>query len=146
MKLENGKITILISEEGTTIELHDRNASITFARITLTPKGLSAALSRRAYVDCDMQLHALDKIGKEHECKGFSFEIPEALYNDYKARDKNATHQIALRALEDAGMSDWTPDSYYGGQDSFYTKDGKHYAKAIIRRWVNKEVKTDNPL
>lgn len=37
MKIENASITILVSGDETTIELHDNEACITFARIKLTP-------------------------------------------------------------------------------------------------------------
>ena len=48
----NGKITILINQEYTRIELRDDDASTTFVEIKLTPEQLSMALSRLAFTPC----------------------------------------------------------------------------------------------
>jgi hypothetical protein len=32
-------------------------------------------------------------------------------------------------------MSDWLPENTYGSQDSFFSKEGKYFARTVIRRW-----------
>lgn len=132
MKLENGKFTMLVNQDYTEIEIHDGNASQTFCRIKLTPEQLSAALSRRVYVECEIDVVGIDKLGKKHENETFEFEIMEQATKELNGY----LNQTCLKALNKAGMSDWTPDNYYSSQNSFFTKDGKKHARTTIRRWV----------
>lgn len=132
MKLTNAAITVLINRDGTKIQLHDRDANVTFATITLTPEQLSAALSRQSYVDCVAELQGIDKVGKKHTNESFAFEIPEAVY---EKRDKKDLEFWCKAALSTAGKFDWVPDNYYGSQGSFYKQGDKCFAKAIIRKW-----------
>jgi hypothetical protein len=76
MKIE-GRITILINRDYTSIEIEDDNANVRFVRIQLTPEQLSAILSKQAYVPCELDVSGLDKVGKKHENKSFSFEVPK---------------------------------------------------------------------
>ena len=128
MKLK-GKISIFVNEDYTTIEIEDDVANMTFAKIKLTPQQLSAALSRRACVDCEIDTKGLDKVGKQHENKHFEFEIPDYLNRSIYADE---LQKIAQSKLSDG----WIAESYFGSQGSFFVKDGKQYARCVIRRWV----------
>lgn len=128
MKLE-GKISIFVNEDYTTIEVEDDNANMTFAKIRLTPQQLSAALSRRACVDCEITINGIDKVGKKHENKSFEFEIPDDLTRSVYA---DRLQEIAQSKLSDG----WIAESYFGNQNSFFAKDGNQYARCTIRRWV----------
>jgi len=121
----NGTISILINSDYTTIEIEDKDANTTFVKVRLTPEQLSMALSRLSYTPCEMEVHKLERVGKRHEHKSHEFEIP----NDVK---NNELHNLALLSCENG----WTPDNYFGSQNSFFTKDGKKYARCTIRRWV----------
>lgn len=127
MKIEGG-FSMLINREETTIEIRDKNASITFIRVKLTPEQLSAVLSRQMSVECEVDVYALDKIGKVHENKTMEFEIPESLASSKHAND--------LQKLAQSELSDgWIAESYFGSQGSFFKKEGKQYARVTIRRW-----------
>lgn len=129
MKIETAQITILVGRDSTTIELRDKNASITFARVTLTPEQLSAALSRSAYTPCEIEVVGLDKVGKKMEMKELTFEVRV----EFSSRTSDAVHQIALRVAPEG----WIPDNYYASQSSFFhNDDGKKFARTTIRRWV----------
>ena len=130
MKLKNGRITMLASEDGMKIELHDNDASITFAHIKLTPIQLAQALSRLGYTECKIEVHLLDKIGKKMKNKKFTFELPET--NTF--RNMDMAKKIAIESCPEG----WEPDLHFGSQGSFFTKDGKQYARTTIRRWVDK--------
>lgn len=134
MKVENATISIFINKELTEIEIHDQDASVTICRVTLTPDQLSACLSRMGYVKCEsLEVCGLEKIGKKHQNLSFSFEIPEGT----KQRDNNEQlNEMAIAALASENMSEWTPDKYYGGQQSFFKQDGKQFAQCTIRRWI----------
>jgi|JI6StandDraft_1071083.scaffolds.fasta_scaffold27640_4 hypothetical protein len=133
MKLENAKITFLVSTEGTTIELRDSTAGVCFAKVTLTPEQLSSMLSRLSNTECECEVFGLDKVGKTQERKDFVFEIEETMRSSEKSKYLFAK---ATDVLISSGMEDWKSDSYFGSKDSFFSKDGNHYARTTIRRWV----------
>ncbi len=133
MKLTDGRITILVSERGTTIEIIDSNASTTFCRVQLTPEQFSMALGRLSHTKCDVEVVALDRVGKIHENERFTFEIPKEFKTSAKSKE---LYELAKKCLMDSNMQEWTPDEYFGSQNSFHEKDGKHYANATIRRWI----------
>lgn len=128
MKL-NGKISILINSEETTIEITDDLANVRFVKVKLTPEQLSSALSRCMLIDCELEVKGLDKVGKTHQNKNFEFEIPVNLADSSKSKE---LAQIAQSQLSDG----WIADQYFSGQKSFFKKDGKQYARVVIRRWV----------
>lgn len=133
MKIEEGRITILVSEERTTIEIKDDKASTTFCKVTLTPKQFSQALSRLSQTKCDVEVFALDRIGKIHENESFKFEIPKGLRSSAKSKELTA---LCIKSLSELDMTEWIPDGYFARQNTFSEKDGKTYATATIRRWV----------
>lgn len=129
MKLENSRITILVNSEETIIELFDYKSFITFARIKLTPEQLSSALSRMSHTACkSVEVIGLDKLNKTLEHEVLEFEIP---YVSYKERDA-----VAAKIATEQCPEGWEPDNYFGAQGSYFTKDGKEYARVTIRRWV----------
>ena len=138
MKLE-GRISILINRDGTTIEIEDEKANTRFVRITLTPEQLSAALSRQMAVECELEVKGLSRVGKVHENKSFEFEIPKDLAS---SRNEQNLHEIAQSLLTDG----WVADRYFSSQNSFFQKDGVRYARCTIRRWIEqpKEPLTNN--
>ena len=137
MKLKNPKITFLINVDYTEIELYDSDSSTLFAKVKLTPKQLSAVLSRQEYAECEITVQNLNRLGKKHENKYFEFEIPEGAKTE-------ELQKICLLTLGKSKMSEWKPDDYYTSQNSRFKKDGKHYARAIIRRWIDQPDNTEN--
>ena len=127
MKLE-GKISILINRDETTIEIEDESANVKFVKVKLTPEQLSAVLSRQISIECELEVKGLEKIGKVHENKTFEFEIPETI--------PTRGNQLELQKIAQSQLSDgWIADAYFGSQNSFFKKDGKQYARVTIRRW-----------
>ena len=133
MKEIEGKISILVGREETTIEFRDAKAGITFAVAKLTPKQLSMALSRLGNTPCDIVVRGLDKVGKVQEINRLSVEMPP---DTRYGRDRV---EIATKLAKEQCPEGWEPDYYFRSQDSFSTKDGKDYAKCTIRRWVEGE-------
>lgn len=128
MKIQ-GKITILVNQDRVDITVKDDKANTAFLEIELTPDQFVACLSRLAYVECELEVNGMDRVGKTHENKSFEFEIPESL----KSRSKTDE----LRSFAQSQLSDgWIADNYFGSQNSFFEKDGKRYARCIIRRYV----------
>lgn len=133
MKLEDGRITILVSEEGATIHIRDSKSSTTFCKVTLTPVQLSQALSRLSETKCEVEVFGLYKIGKTHENENFIFEIPNELRSSTKSKELT---ELCIKSLKELDMEEWKPDAYFASQNTFSEKDGKTYARAVIRRWI----------
>ena len=130
MNLNNASISILIHSDHTTIEIMDENARVRFVEIELTPQQLSQALSRLSRTNCSVEVHGLDRIGKKMIHKSIEFECGELYHHDRKDEQK----LIAL--CKAACPEGWTPDNYFGSQNSFFTKDGKRFARCTIRQWI----------
>jgi hypothetical protein len=133
----NGKITILIDREQTHIELKDEDSGITFARITLTPKELSSALSRLAYTPCKMEVHGLDKLGKIQEIKTLEFQLPR---EHMRSTDHDELCDIAQKILDEENEG-WQAENYFASQNTFFYKEEVHlpYARCTCRRWIDKK-------
>jgi hypothetical protein len=129
MKWIEGKVTILCSEDKVTIEFHDEDSNTTFAKATMNPEAFTAAIGRLYYVDADIEVRGLDRVGKVHETAQHEFEIGEGV-----GKDPVVLYGIAKATAPEG----WTPDNYFGSQGSFFTRDGKRYARCTIRRWVEK--------
>ena len=124
MKIQ-GSITMLFSEDGLKIELHDNNASIRFLDISLPASKTCQAFSRLAQVPCEIELRAIENIGKTMELKTLSFPLPEnADYHNYK--------QAAKEAIKNYLPDGWKSDDYFNSQDSFFEKDKKPMARCTI--------------
>lgn len=122
-----GAITLLVSEDRTTIEIMDPASRITFVKIILTPEQFCQALSRRAYTPCELSVRGLDLVGKEMHMDKLVFELPE---HDFKDREK-----VACEEAKRVCPAGWTPDLYFGSQSSFLKQDGKQFAQTKIRKW-----------
>lgn len=127
MKLD-GRISILISSDCTRIAVEDKNASVTFVNVKLTPEQLSRALSRQMSVECEVVVNGLEKLGKKHENKIFEFEIDK---DKASRKFEDELQEIAQSKLSDG----WIAERYFGSQTSFFKKEDKQYARVTIRRW-----------
>lgn len=132
MKLKDGRITFLVGQERTTIEVIDNISSTTFCKIELTPEELSSALSRLAYTKCKCEVRGLDRIGKKHENEEFVFSIDKALAS---SKNSDELYVIAQSRLDSEGEG-WIAEKYFNSQDSFPIIKGRQFAKCIIRRWI----------
>ncbi len=135
MEIQNAKISFYVNRESTKIEIHDADSNTAIVVVNLTPEELSACLSRQGYVSCKCITGNLDRVGKTHENKKFEFEITYS-------KSQQDLELACNEALFSLGMHEWVSDQYYKSQDSFFKKDGKEYARVIIRRWIPKQKPT----
>lgn len=126
----NGDITILADKDGARIEIRDRDASVLFVEINLSSQQFCQALGRLAHVKCNLNVSGLNKVGKKHENKTFEFELPKNM--ELWGTDK----KIIADYAETITPEGWKNDRYFNSRDSFFTKDGKDWARCTIRRWV----------
>lgn len=133
IQLKEAQISIFISAESTTIELHDKTSSTKFAQIKLTPEQLSMALSRLSNTPCEITLQGLDRLNKYLEVDSMCFELPDDFSRYERDHDR-------LKLLADAALPiGWVHDNYFGSQNSFFERDGKRFARVTIRRWVEEQ-------
>ena len=119
MEIKNAEIIILahgISHDragDVTIELHDSDASITFAKVTLTAEQWVSAMSRLGYTECKAEVFGVDRVGKTMRYKEFKFSLGkiDLIYSGRK--------ELARKIVEVVCPEGWSPDTFFGGQDSF---------------------------
>lgn len=138
MKLHDPRISILMDESGARIEITDSPSGITFLCARVTPENFTAAMGRLLNVDCTADVYSLDRIGFQHEHKPFVFKLPN---EGPVAWDQRAA--VAHAAAKEACPAGWEPTSYFGSQDSFFTKDGEDWARCKIERWAPVEEQDD---
>jgi hypothetical protein len=148
MELKKGNISILVNEDRTTIEVMDSISSITFVKVTLTPEQLSSALSRFCLTPCEkVEVFGLERVGKKREVKFFEFEHQFDISNrDIERMNEEGKRFIDLVKEETLNRlgEEWHPSLYFGSKNSFYTKDGKKFARTHASRWVNQEENLPN--
>jgi len=133
------KLTLLVSGDHVTIEVHDETAAVKFLTLELTAEQFCAALGRLARVPCQSaKVTELDLVGKRHECKTFEFPLPDGA----GWRDKEAATAEVRRVCPEG----WGPDIYFNSQNSFFDRDGKRWAQTIIRRWVERDTNESEEL
>lgn len=132
MQTIDGRVSLLVSGDGATLEIHDSNASCVILRAEFTAEQFCAMLGRLAMVKADLKVYDLSKVGKTHQNKRFEFEILES-----QANSKNAAilTNIAQRHLDAEGEG-WVVDSHFSSKDTFFKKDGIQFARATVRRWI----------
>jgi hypothetical protein len=132
----NAQISILAMQDGTVhITIDDKDAHVKFVDIVLTSEQyVRATMMRLACCDVkETEIRALEKVGKIEEYKTFEFEIPVTTLFDENVKD------IAIISLNKQIPCGWVGDTGFNSQDSFFEKNGKYYARTMIRRWVEKE-------
>ena len=129
LTIRDPRITFLFNDEGARLELID-NDSNSLIQVKLNQKQVCQMLSRLGYTECEsMEIYNLDYFGKKMENQKFEFELPStSSYEDEK--------RIAIQMVDDECPSGWEADHYFSSQDSFFTRDGKKWARCTIRRWV----------
>lgn len=133
MSEKNADITISrLSGDGESIRvsIRDRISSQEVVEIELTLEDFALALTGRAHTQGDARWRGLDRVGKRMEMEKWEFELPASV--DF-TNEKEAARAIATSTCK----SGWTPDTYFNSQNSFFTLDGKRWARTTIRRWVS---------
>ena len=121
-----GRINILEKEGNITITIKDHKANTLIAEVVMTSRDFcTAAMGRLMSVKCEVEHGILDNVGKKALNEKFTFETPDLGYSDGGEKAK----KIAIGKCPKG----WEPDLYFGAQDSFSIRDGKHYATCVIR-------------
>lgn len=137
MELKDPRLSIRVDREGAVIEIEDSVSSTMFVRLKVTPENFAAALGRLHGVPCTGQVFSLERIGKRHECKRWSFPMPKI--REFCSREDR--EEIAKKEAARLCPEGWTPDLYFRSQGSF--SHGDNTASTYIRRWVDDSETTE---
>ena len=114
-------------DDAINITVQDKTSTVRFLEMTMTREQfINATMNRLACTGVlKASVNGFDRVGKTMEMDDFVVEIP-------KWHDSEGAVRIVRKECPDG----WVPDLYFGSQGSFFDKDGRHYARTTIRRWV----------
>lgn len=110
------------------IDVTDETSRTRFLALELDLAAFAEAITGLAGIECDIDVHNLDRVGKKLEKREIEFLVAEKVW----LHDK----ELAIDLAKAATPEGWVADTYYGSKDSFFTKDGDQWARTTIRRWV----------
>jgi len=132
MKYLQGKITITRPNgyncDYIEIQLKDVDSQARFVSAKVKYEDLMLALTGLSAMPCNLEVNALDKVGKQIQRKALVFPLPK----NTKYRDREFAKAIAKDFTDDG----WTADLFFSSQDSFFIKDGINWAKTHQYRYV----------
>jgi len=114
------------------IQLRDKISSTDFATIKVSHTDFLRAMGRLANVPGELEVKALDRVGKKMEYKLFEFQLPKEFKKFGDTKSRREAGELAAKICPKG----WMPDTFFSSQSSFFLKDGVGWARATIRRWV----------
>jgi len=116
------------------IEVEDKDAGIRFLSLEVSFVEFSQALTGLGGRPCKIEVHGLEHVGMQIERNTLEFVLP----NDFP--EYTGTKERAGELAKEICPEGWTPNIYFGSQNSFFRKDGIRYARCQITRWVEKGI------
>lgn len=113
------------------ITVRDRSSRTNFLTVEVSLANFTQAITGLAETDCQIEVRNLDRVGLKKESKALEFSTPEG--SGY--RNKEMAFKEALRLCPEG----WSVNNYFNSQDSFFTKDGREWARTSIVRWIKGE-------
>ena len=115
------------------VSVHDEDACIQFLNLQIPFASFAEALTGLARTPCTMEFMGLQNVGKKREHKELIITLPDGIRWGAKRKD------IAISEGKKQCPKGWVMDEYFSRQNSFFTEDGKDFARTSINRWVEKE-------
>lgn len=117
-------------KEKININIRDDESGIRFLEIEIGYPEFTQAITGLSSIECDFEVRGLDRIGKKLEIADIEFFVSsKGLYGS----DRKDIARDAAKANTPDG---WVADTYFGSQNSFFSKDDEEWARTTIRRWV----------
>jgi hypothetical protein len=127
----NAQITITAAyTDSIVITVYDKDSATNFLQMVMTREQfVNATMNRLAHTEVgSAYFENVERVGKTLEMDTSIVEIP--VYGDKES---------AAKITQEKCPEGWVPDLYFQSQESFFSKDGKNYARCNIKRWVEKE-------
>jgi hypothetical protein len=113
------------------IRVMDTEARIEFLEIEIDLEAFSECITGLGHCGCEMEVRGLQNVGKKIENMPIVFEVPE----EFRYKGKcGGVDSLAKKATPYG----WECSMYFGSQTSFFSKDGKDFARTTASRWVEK--------
>ena len=129
-------VTILCGSDGwVEMEFEDSVASTRFLTLRMSAKEFTAALGRLSHSKATGTVRGLERVGKVHQCDTLEVALP---FGDEYV-DRKELVPVAVKAIKKVCPEGWIPSMYFGGQSSFFKRDGRQYARVTIRRYIDPE-------
>jgi hypothetical protein len=116
--------------EKISITVKDVDAGLEFLEIEIDLDRFAKCITGQPMMDCEMEFSNLVYVGKKREREKIEFKLDEG--SDY--REKEA----AALQVEKHVPEGWIASTYFGSQDSIFSRDGGRWARTQINRWVDK--------
>ena len=116
-----------ISDEYTEIEVFDADKNDLVVKIKLNPRQFAAILHKRKRVPCECNINS-ENTNKKERKKVFAFQITDEIL-------RGELIETCKQAMKKAHLQDWEAENLYYGQNAFFWKNGKKYARTIIRKF-----------
>jgi hypothetical protein len=123
----NAQITLLFNEDGMSIEVFDKKASLPIFEIVLDKDKTLQVLSRYARTYCDMKTYNLDKIGKKMKMATLYVNLG----NNVSWHDREDAKEKILKSTPEG----WEADLFLNSQETFFQFEGDSWVQTTIRRW-----------
>jgi len=117
--------------ENIVISIRDRDSGERFCEVNIDYKSFTKLITGQSEIDCELNVKNLERVGKKRENDTINFPFDETYSNE--------RNELASEKAKEYTPEGWTCDNYFGSQTSFFRKDGVDYARATIRRWIDKE-------
>ena len=114
------------------LTIRDTDACIELCKLTLSPNELMLALTGQLLTNITTRLGDTGKIGKVRESRVLEFPMPEGTF--YGDPRKAQAVKEGSRICPEG----WEMSTYFSSQSSFFTKEGRDWARTSIMRWVEK--------
>lgn len=132
-KMMEGKLTISrpsygCGKEKVSIEVKDNLSKERFLTIEIDYDVFTKVLMGCAELPCDIEVRHLKRVGMRKETKPLEFIMPDG-YSEMK--------ENARKAAAENTPEGWEANTHFGSQNSFFTREGKGWARTTISRWVD---------
>lgn len=131
-----GKVHCSHEDDYIHVEIEDKTSGIRFLSINMSMKDFANALTG-SHVDCDMEVLAVENIGKVREYQKRRVFMSDAEYkaatDDRKYEDKSGIVEWLKKWHT---INGWNMDTYLGSRDSIQFADGGRWINFAYIRYV----------
>ena len=127
---ENYSISFNPSSEGLEMTIRDEKSFMEFITIKISPEEFLKGMGRVMSRPCEVTLKNMDKIGKKRKIEILTFEV---LYKN--VYDKKYAMEKAKEIAKTRFKDNIYRINSFDSSDSFFTDNGKAYAKTTVMIW-----------
>ena len=106
------------------IEVMDNESRTRFLELKFDYSDFAELMTGLSFVHCNGEVRNIERVGKKKISKRVEFQI-----DSYASKDQ--ARDLVRGFLVDGYVSHFD----FTSQDSFFTRDGKHYARTSIFKW-----------